>query len=300
MTLASEYEKLINYYESQEPKKKVKKQVIRKEKKLLEEYKDLPTVQHYKKDNKSTSKFFNVSKFEELMRQKLIEEHLSYQNYERPYISVGELYQCLRKNYYVRKKYKIDIRKQYNFSYLYLINKVGTRIHDIIQDVYDFDEDEKTILSEKFKVKGRTDAIKASTLFELKSIDESKFKGKAIKEHIFQGMVYAYILNTEYDYDIKNITIIYIIRTLKKIHPIDIEVDMKLGETLMSRAPLLIDALKKNIVIDPIGASDEQCKWCSYKKYCKKDSYNKVKPPYIKDKKIKEKVETKSKVKFLL
>jgi len=300
MTLSSEYEKLLQYYESQEPKKKEKPAVVRKEKTILEEYKDLPTVQHYKKDKKSTSKFFNVSKFEELMRQKLIEEHLSYQNYERPYISVGELYQCLRKNYYVRKKYKIDIRKQYNFSYLYLINKVGTRIHDIIQDVYDFDEDEKTILSEKFKVKGRTDAIKASTLFELKSIDESKFKGKAIKEHIFQGMVYAYILNTEYGYDIKNITIIYIIRTLKKIHPIDIEVDMKLGETLMSRAPLLIDALKKNLVIDPIGASDEQCKWCSYKKYCKKDSYSKIKPPYIKDKKIKEKVESKSKVKFLL
>ncbi len=298
MTLTSEYGKLLEYYENQESKKKVKKQI--KTKKLLEEYKDLPTIQHYKKDKKNTSNFFNVVKLEELMRQKLIKEHLSYQNYERPYISVGELYQCLRKNYYVRKKYKIDIRKQYNFSYLYLINKVGTTIHDIIQDVYDFDEDEKTILSEKFKVKGRTDAIKDSTLFELKSIDQSKFKGKAIKEHIFQGMVYAYILNTEYNYDIKNITIIYIIRTLKKIHPIDIEVDMKLGEKLISRAPLLLDALKKNIVIDPIGATEEQCKWCSYKKYCKNDKYKKIKPLYIKDKKIKEKVETKSKVKFLL
>lgn len=304
MPLANEYEKLLQYLENQKPNKKTIKPDIKEEKSKkfkLEEYKNIPTVQHYKKPKKSTSKFFNVNDFEELMRKKLIEKHISYQNYERPYISVSELYNCLRQNYFVRKKYQIDIRKQYNFSYLYFIQHVGNTIHDVIQELYNFDESEKTVLSEKFKVKGRVDSIKGSTVFEIKSIDSSKFKGKAIKEHIFQGMVYAYILNTEYNYNIKNITIIYVIRTLKSIHPIDIDMDMKLGENLITRAPLLLDALNKNSIIDPIGATKEQCKWCSFRdKFCKNESYNQIKPPFIKNKKLKEEVEIQPKVKFLL
>ncbi len=92
MALANEYEKLLRYLEKQEPRKgasntspsaKPKKEPTKKElasqntKKLLEEatiddFTDLPTV-HINKGNQSKS--FDVIKFENLMRSKLIEEY---------------------------------------------------------------------------------------------------------------------------------------------------------------------------------------------------------------------------------
>ena len=133
MELVNEYEKLLRYLENQEPKKstsrtsKIEKsnpQLTKKElasqntKKLLEEatiddFADLPTV-HINKGNQSKS--FDVMKFETLMRSKLIEEYKTRQSYEKPYISVSELYVCLRQNYYVRKRYQVDIKSQFRFA----------------------------------------------------------------------------------------------------------------------------------------------------------------------------------------
>ena len=237
MTLSNEYEKMLRYLESQnlnkqpspaksgmkfeavdtlklarekakaksESKKKDKKQEVSKAtKKLIEEsqideYIDLPHT-HGKY---LPSKGFSIPQFESLMRSKLIEEYKTRQSYERPYISCSELYNCMRQNYYVRKRYQVDISAQYRFSYLYLIQKVGNVIHDIFQDLYNFTEVEKTIISEKYKVKGRIDGIKDKTLYEIKSIDSNKYKGQYIKEHYFQSVIYSYILIHEYDYEIE-------------------------------------------------------------------------------------------------
>jgi len=299
MALANEYEKLLRYLEKQEPQKvasrtpkpeKPKKELTKKElasentKKLLEEatiddFADLPTV-HINKGNQSKS--FDVIKFESMMRSKLVEEYKTRQSYERPYISVSELYVCLRQNYYVRKRYQSDIKSQFRFAYLYLIQKVGNVLHEIFQDLYNFDEVEKTIVSEKFKVKGRLDAIKGKVLYEIKSIDASKFKGVYIKEHLFQGVIYAYILITEYDYEIDNITIVYVLRDLKTIQAFDIELDMNLAESFLTRGPILLSALEENVVPETIGATKEQCRWCPYKRFCEDDGFNKITPPYKK------------------
>lgn len=308
MALANEYEKLLRYLESQEPKsaagaskkpakKKPKKQLTKKElasentKKMLEEatiddFADLPTV-HINKG--SQSKSFDIIKFEALMRSKLIEEYKTRQSYERPYISVSELYVCMRQTYYVRKRYQVDIKSQFRFAYLYLIQKVGNVIHEIFQDLYNFDEIEKTVVSEKFKVKGRLDAVKGKTLFEIKSIDPAKYKGKYLKEHVFQGLIYAYILITEYDYEIDNITIIYVLRDLKTIQAFDIEIDMKLAEMFLTRAPILLSALESSQIPEPIGANKEQCKWCPYRSFCEDDGYGKITPPFLKKKEKKKK-----------
>ena len=297
MALANEYEKLLRYLEDQEPKKsaprtplKPKKQLSKKElasqntKKLLEEatideFADLPTV-HINKGNQSKS--FDVIKFETLMRSKLIEEYKTRQSYERPYISVSELYVCMRQNYYVRKRYQVDVKKQFNFSYLYMIQKVGNVLHEIFQDLYNFDEVEKSVVSERFKVKGRLDAVKGNVIYEIKSIDPAKFKGSYIKEHLFQGIIYAYILITEYDYDIDNVTIVYVLRDLKTIQAFDVKIDMKLAESFLTRAPILLSALESNTVPEPIGATKDQCRWCPYKRFCEDDGYSKVTPPYKK------------------
>jgi CRISPR/Cas system-associated exonuclease Cas4 (RecB family) len=281
MTKNNEFAKLLLYLEkegicstSQKRKEKPKKEKVSyNTKKLLEEsqVKSFSEIPHIDYSNKSSTKGFDLDRFESLMRSKLIDDHKRMQSYERPYISVSELYTCLRKCYYSRKRYNIEIKKQFSFSYLYLIQKVGNVIHELIQNLYDFTEVEKSILSEKYKVKGRVDALKNNFLYEIKSIDIDKFKNKYLQEHYYQGIIYAYILNKEYNYNIKNITIIYVIRNLKRMYPFDLPTNNELAKEFLSRALILKEALNTNQVPEPIGSSDEQCKYCSYKKFCIKD-----------------------------
>jgi len=314
MALANEYEKLLRYLDNQEtkgaipaPKIKKSKPQTKKEivsentKKLLEEatiddYIDLPHV-HVRKTHQSSK--FDINKFESMMRSKLIEEYKTRQSYERPYISVSELYVCLRQNYYVRKRYQVDVKGQFKFAYLYLIQKVGNVIHELFQDLYNFTEVEKSVVSEKFKVKGRLDALEGKTLYEIKSIDPTKFKGTYLKEHVYQGLIYAYILITEYGYDIENITIIYVLRDLKTVQAFDIKVDLKAAESFLTRAPILLSALEQSIIPDPIGANKDQCKWCPYKSFCENDGFDKLAPPYMKKERKKESPKIKE-AKFLL
>ena len=131
------------------------------------------------------------------------------------------------------------------------------------------------------KEKGR---LRPYVIYEIKSIDPSKFKGTYIKEHLFQGIIYAYILKTEYDYDIDNVTIVYVLRDLKTIQAFDVKIDMKLAESFLARAPILLSALEANTVPEPIGATKDQCRWCPYKKFCEDDGYSKLIPPYKKTK----------------
>lgn len=297
MTSNNEYADILSYLESQElPKKKavgspkdnrpieVKKsrrlEASEKTKKLLDDsieyYKDLPKVDFKPK----SSGAFDVKRIEQMMHTRLVDDYKKRQSYERPYISCTELYTCLRKSYYVRKRYKIDLKKEFSFPYLYMIQKVGDLVHEIIQDLYNFDEVEKTIVSEPFKVKGRLDALGGNILYEIKTLDPSKFKGKYIKEHYFQGVIYAYILNSEYNYKIEKIVIVYFIRDFKSIHTFDLEPDESLAKSFLQRALVLQDSLAKNTPPDPIGAVINECKYCSYKTYCQKDKCDKVIQPF--------------------
>ncbi len=276
----NEFSDLLKYLELQIPKKSDKS--IPKEQPLnKKDPKVVKLTQNLLKDSFEdlhsdvvsfkTSAGFDVGKFESLMRAKLVEDHKKMQSYDRPYISVTELISCLRQKYYTRMKYEINVERQYGFSYLYLINKVGNTVHSVIQDLYDHTETEKTVISEKFKVKGRVDGLRDRFLLEYKTIGENKFKGNYIENHYHQGVIYAYILNTEYGYNISTITIVYIIRNMKKIVPFDLPMNNKLAEELLNRSFVLRSSIDKNVVPDPIGSDEEQCTYCSYKKYCQED-----------------------------
>lgn len=294
--LINEYDRLLDYLQNQtkpvrvSPVKKKEEKVTKKEKvttstkMMLEEAKiedfiDLPSFE-IKKDRKG----FDIGRFEVLMRSKLIEEYKTRLTYERPYISVTELCTCLRTCYYERKRYQLDMRKQYKFSYLYLIQKVSSVLHDIFEELYDFTEVEKTIVSEKYKVKGRIDALKPNILFEIKTLDPEKFSNKYIPEHFYQANIYAYILKTEYDFNIETITIIYVLRDLKHIKVFDLKVDDNLARKYLERSTILLNAIEQNKVVEPIGATDETCKYCMYRNYCEKDGFIKISPPYLKPK----------------
>lgn len=320
MSNIDEYEKILLFLESQKPiKKKVdpaptsKKEVQVKEKKqskkekasidtkkLIESsqiHSDLPGRVKFK-----DSEGFDVSAFEAMMRAKLIDNHKKMQSYERPYISVTELCSCLRQAYYSRSKYPIDLKKMFQFSYLYMIQEVGNMIHSIILGLYNFTETEKTIVSEKYKVKGRIDGLRDRFLHEIKSIDENKFKGTFLDDHYDQAACYAHILNTEYDgYDIDTIVLTYVMRNCKRIVPFDVPVKPKLAESLLKRAPILLSSLKSKNAPDPLGAKMDHCKYCLYRKYCEQDECDEIYQPFAEKKKEKDtsKKQTKRKV-FLM
>ena len=300
MSLASDYGKLLKYLESQSRivnsqkknpnpiiDKSISSSVIEskkaedKTKKILEECQeisklsDIPPV----KTKSNGSIGFDVYKFESLMRSKLIDEQKRLQSYERPYISVTELCQCIRKSYYNRLKYPVDLNKQYSFPYLYLINHVGNSIHEFIQSLYDFTETEKTIVSDKYGVKGRIDGLRDNFLLELKSIDKDKFKNTYIQNHYHQSLIYSYILNSEYDYNIKTITIVYIIRNCKRIIPFDLPVNDDLAIGFLKRALDLKSCITSKTIPEPTGSDSETCKYCVYKKFCEKDE-SKIKKPF--------------------
>jgi len=306
--LKDEYATLLDYLENQRktsegyalkrrnPSEVKKEQVAESTKKLLEDSQIHSYIPPGAGKKVKKSKGFDVSKFQEMMRSKLIDDYKRIQTYERPYISVGELYTCMRQNYYSRSHYAIDLTEQFKFAWLYMFQRVGDELHAIIQDVYNFSEKEKTIVSEKFKTKGRLDGIREGFLYEIKSVDPDKFEYVVDRNHFLQGNIYAHILNTEYNYKIHTVVILYVFRNLKQIVPFDLPIDPPLAQTLLERAPILKNSIDKKVVPDPIGSNISHCQWCSYKKYCEKDKCNEVLQPFNKKKKEK-KVEVKKKEK---
>ena len=305
--LSNEYKNLFDYLEYhkktsagriKKPKEDFKlKNVANETKRLLEESQVHSFIPQMKK-----SSGFNIERFENFMRSRLIDEYKRLQGYERPYISVGELYTCMRQNYYTRLHYPIDIKQQYRFAYLYFIQKIGNEIHSIIQELYDFTETEKTVVSEKYKVKGRIDGVREIYLYEIKSIDKEKFEYKYQQEHYLQANIYAYILNSEYGYNIKKVVIVYVLRDLKTIVPFDLPVNNDLAKSHLERAPLLHAALEKREPIDPLGANNNSCKYCAYKNVCKNDKCVDIIQPFMR-KAMKDKAkqsEDKPKTAFLL
>jgi hypothetical protein len=290
--LNNQYDQLLDYLETHQSKRVKKPEtssnVIEtpkiepiQVKQLLEDSKIHSFIPNDKFEDDTKSLGFSIRKFTSMMRSKLIEEHKKLQSYERPYISFSELYTCIRQCYYYRMRYPININKLYQYPYLYLLQKVGNEIHNVIQSVYDFSETEKTIVSEKYKVKGRVDAIRENFLFEIKSIDELKFKNAYIKEHYIQANCYAYVLNTEYDYKIDTITIIYVIRNLKRIVAYDVKIDFRAAEPFLHLATILRSCIQNVQVPDPFGSTEETCKYCDFKEQCSKDKPNDILPAFM-------------------
>lgn len=289
----NEYDILLSYLEKKDrpnlSKKKIKSfEDIPKEKpveisqtkRIIEECQEEKKPLDAPQFTNNTSVGFDVDKFEDMMRSRLIDDYKKMQSYERPNISVTELFYCMRKSYYSRLKYATDLKKQFSFAYLDLINRIGNEVHDYIQEIYNFAETEKTIVSEKYKVKGRCDAITQPILYEIKTLDEKKFTGIYVKEHYYQPIIYAYLLNTEYNYKITTITLIYVFRDNIKRRPyvIDLPTDDKVAIGFLEQSLVLQNSIISKQVPEPFNATKDQCQWCPYISYCEKDPSKLLKP----------------------
>lgn len=293
--LTQDYDKLLKYLEKHKlpPKTGTKvKEVNNLKNKISVQTKNIidsctektPNISNKEKVkfNKKDNTGFDVSKFESLMRSKLIDEAKKLQSYDRPYISVTEIISCIRKSYYQRQKYPTELKNQYRFAYVSLINNVGDAVHNFIQELYDFEEIEKTIISDKYNVKGRIDGLRGNYLIEIKTIDEDKFKDNYIDQHYHQGLIYTDILNNEYNYTIHTITIVYVLRNLKKIYTFDLPFKPSISSTFLNNAVTLRQSLATKKIPEPINADKTQCKFCPYLKYCAKDGSSKIELPFNK------------------
>jgi len=290
----NEYSKLLQYLEDYNIGSSSKKFEnldipieVKKEKQeeYQEEAPDIPQQQVEEKEY--SSKAFDKSKYNTLMRMKLVDDYKNIQSYERPYIAVSELYSCLRKSYYYRLKYPVDPKKLFKYPKIYLMQKVGEAIHEVLQEIYDFTEVNKSVVSEKYKVKGKIDAFKDGYVYEIKTLDEDKFLGTYSIEHYYQGLLYAYILNTEYNYNVNSVVIIYVFRDNLKRDPVafDLDLDTNLAKSLLERSLLLLTSIQRKEVIDPIGSNKDQCHYCEFKTFCEKDSSSSPKPYKTKEQK---------------
>ena len=215
-----------------------------------------------------SSKGFNVKLFEGKMREHLINGFKSYQNYERPYVSVGEVVGCGRSAYFNRKKYVVDPSQMFRFPYLYLFQERGIALHKAVQRIYGLQLVDNTFISKKFKVKGKIDGALQSYLYEIKVVDPDKFNG--IRQADFeQANLYAFIANSEHGYKFTTITLVYVIGNLRQIIPYDIPIDMNRANTLIRKATILHSCLQENKVPgENMCKRGEDCTWCLYKKYC--------------------------------
>lgn len=280
----SDFSKLLDYLEAEnvtnntepipEKKPEKKRAEVKEQPKKIEvmDYQNLASdIPTFNVEPDEDISGFNLGKFKNNLRRKLVNDYIRSSNYNRPYFSVSEMTGCIRKAYYKRLKYKVNVESLYKWPYLYLVLKVGNTVHSVVQEFYDFDESEKTIISEKYKIKGRIDALKGNILFELKTLDPNKFDNNYKEMHYRQGLIYAYILNNYYDYNIHGISIVYIMRTLKDIKSFNIPYDEKLAQSLMDNATYLKQSIESKVVPESIGKIEEDCKWCEYKNYCEND-----------------------------
>ena len=140
-----------------------------------------------------------------------------------------------------------------------------------LQKIYDFDEVEKTIISEIYHVKGRVDAIKDVSLIEIKTIDDKQYEEAPgpKKEHYVQANIGAFLLNKELNYNLKNITLIYVFRSLKRVETYNFLYNENVAKLYLERAKLIYQYIRTNTVPVLDKKDLDKCKFCEYKRYCR-------------------------------
>jgi len=213
---------------------------------------------------------FDVKLFEDIIKKKIVEKKETSRLYDRPHITVGELLQCDRQVYFERKKYDYDSEKLTLYPNVDFMGYIGNYIHTYIQNIYPFDETEKSVHCKKYQVKGRVDAILNNILFEIKPID-SLYRDELKNKDFNQANIYTYILNTEYDYKIDTIVILYAYRNLKTFIPFDVKPDINEAIKYLKKSVEIQKFLNINKLPDYNSFYDDQCKFCIYEKPCMKD-----------------------------
>lgn len=186
----------------------------------------------------------------------------------------------------------------FNFVYLNLAAKIGNTNHSFIQETYDFQEKERTVISERYGVKGRVDGTSGNFIYEIKPVDQTKIKDAYDKVHYDQAVIGAWILNNEYKYYIDTITLIYYIRDNFRKDPIafDFPYSAARATELLTNATYLHECLNNNKVPAFKTTDLKLCSYCPYIDICKNEKIDapevvqKIIPNIVEEKKRKDAV----------
>jgi CRISPR/Cas system-associated exonuclease Cas4 (RecB family) len=279
--LENEFEKLLKFLEDEKEKTGPKTAPIKiNDRPSFESFKESDFRSDVYTPRSSASLGFDKNRFEKRCKDALAKEHIDRQQYNRPHVAVTDLLKCVRQNFYYRCKYNVNMDKLTNFSYLKMYADVGTAVHEFIQKVYDFKEIKVPVISKLYKIKGEADAASDPYLFEIKTVEQKDLKETEYRQSdYYQGNIYAHVLNSEYGYNFKKVTLIYVFRDNLRKGPyaIDLDVNADLAISFLSRGPILLDAVESNKLPDKIGASDDNCRYCLYKDYCDNEVISDVK-----------------------
>ncbi len=290
--MTNEFRSLIDYYDTQREsfvpfqfkKKETNEQKIKDIKKKKVGFEIISNDLEVKKIPESLDKKpkipqkdgFDLDAFNKIMQSELIVNYQKHQSFSHPNISFGECVSCIRQQYYKRKKYPLNLERLFSFSCLFLIHEVDDFLLSLIQKTYKFEEINKYITGKNYAVRGNVHAVDKSSgfLYVLNPVDPINFKNNYIAAHANIGQIQAYILNTDYNYNISKIVLIYILRNMKSIYKYTLELNAKTIDQYLKNGMELKKCLDHNKVPEPLGKTDSQCAFCMFKKFCQTDSKN--------------------------
>ena len=221
---------------------------------------------------------FDSKRFNTLLKSKILEDSLGTSDYQKPYFSVDEICSCIRKTFYERLQFPPDMSKTFLQPFKFVSKIAAVKVEEIVKKVYDFDEVNKVVVSEKFRIKDRVDAINKDCLVKLFLEAERQTEYKV--DDYYKSVILAYILNTEHDYNIKHVTLVYFYNNFSESSSFDIVVKQKIAESYLTRPTALVSWIQKKVTPDPYGSDINQCNDCPYISFCEKDDTVEVKKPF--------------------
>ncbi len=148
---------------------------------------------------------FNLDKINIDFKNKLKSEYL-FENSD--YNLIDDVIFCLRKLYFKKMNLEInDDHIQNEFQ-----KNINNFINNFFNNIYKFDEFNKIIINDKYKIKTNIDFINNNSLIKIILLNNNDFENNFFIENNFNKLnVDAYLLNSEYEYNINNLIFIYII-----------------------------------------------------------------------------------------
>lgn len=213
---------------------------------------------------------FDVNKFQDIVKRKLIEKINIIKTYDYPYLSINQILQCPRKTYFEVKKYDVNIDSITFFPLIDLISEIESCIIQYIQNIFSFKEINKIIVSKKYMIRDQVDAIIDDNIIMVKFCDFENLMSIR-KEEKDKATILIDILNNDYEYHIQNFCCIYFSKDLKEVISFNDKYSKEYSDKLLSN----YNDLKKSIDINEIPREHEKdlkiCHVCFFNKFCQKD-----------------------------
>lgn len=261
----------------------------------IEKIKDIVENNNFSFNSDNNEKIYKTNELISIINTKYETEKInqgSYVGNKLRNISVTNLLQCPRLVTYNRLGYKPNIDKLKMYPYAYLMNEVGSFIHEKLSILLGFNEITKKFFKHrKYPILGKVDGILYNVLIEFKTVSDEEFLTlkQPREKDIIQTRILYDICKYNNDYNnINLIKILYISRNLKDVSEFNIHVDDIKNKNIVDKyydsGCSIYKCLEENKLEERYSLND--CCFCAYSQYCKYYNSNKYTKTNIFDDKI--------------